>query len=301
MGAAQEIILNIQELAQNIDTKWQGRVELRDIDGTHVLAEPDKAVIGVACDKQPTQLLEMALNQGLKQMCQLSSLQLERELNTSASMLVDPMSFIKHPLATIMNPLDVSQAKEDELRKYQFRFSKARQKNEVLQSLVDYLSQHVKAESLIQDVRGIADELFTNAIYNAPFAGSDSHPSMAKDRTDMSIEMPSGFEGQLFAGIRENQIVIGCHDPFGTLRVKSLLKRILLCYQQGVADTMVMEGKGGAGIGSYMVYNSSASYYVGIVKNQATVVCCSLPTNMSSRKRGQIAKNMHFFEIHGGQ
>lgn len=301
MGAAPKVILSLQELADALDIKWRDRVKLYEIDNSQFIPESGKVVIGVASDKEPTQLLELAIAQDLEQICQVSSLNLERELNTSASMLMDPKSFISFPLSTIFAPLHVNQSTETEIRQFRFQFSKASQKNDALHGLGDYLSQNIKVESLIQDIRAIADELFTNAVFNAPFAGSGSHPSFAKDRTDLSIEMPKGFEGELFAGVRDNQVVIGCRDPFGTLRVQNLLKRILLCYKQGVADSIMMEGKGGAGIGSYMVYHSTASYYVGVMRGFSTVVCCSLPTNMSSRKRGQIAKNIHFFEIHGGQ
>ncbi len=300
MSAAEQMNYNIEDLISAIDKRWREKVELRDLDEKLFIARAGDAIIGIASDADPTLLLDLALNSGLKHVCQFSNLHLERELNTSASMLISPEGFLHHPLSTILKPTLANIRTEETLKQFEVKFSKAIEKQNILSLLEGYLGQHIRAESLIDEIKSVADELFTNAIYNAPFSDQKTGDLNEMDRTDSSVKMPDGNEGVIFAGTHDKQIVIGCRDPFGSLKIDNLLDRILKCYQEGVANTMRMDGKGGAGIGSYMVYNTAASYYVGVQPGCSTTVCCSLPINMSSRKRGQIAKNMHFFEIRGG-
>ena len=301
MSAAEDMTYNIEDLISAIDERWREKIELKDLDEKMLIARSGEAIIGIASDADPTQLLDLALNSGLKHVCQFSNLHLERELNTSASMLVSPEGFITHPLSTILSPTLATDKNEQGLRQFEMKFSKAAEKQELLAKLDEFLRQHIRADSLIDELKSVVDELFTNAVYNAPFTDHSTGDLNEMDRTDNTVAMPAGNEGVIFAGTLDKQIVVGCTDPFGSLKIEGLLRRILKCYEDGVANSMRMDGKGGAGIGSYMVYNTAASYYVGVEPGISTTVCCSLPTNMSSRKRGQIAKNMHFFEIKGGQ
>jgi hypothetical protein len=117
-----------------------------------------------------------------------------------------------------------------------------------------------------------------------------------KGRTDSSVEMQNPFKGQLFAGVLDDRLGIGCRNPFGSLQLKPLLNKMQKCYGDGVGESINM-GPGGAGIGSFLVFNTGSSYYVAIVKGEATVLSISVPINMSARKRGELPKNLHFFEI----
>ena len=73
-----------------------------------------------------------------------------------------------------------------------------------------------------------------------------------------------------------------------------LFKKIKSCYDTSVAANMNMSGGGGAGIGSFMVFNSAASYYAMVEAGQCTLVCCSVPLKMSSKARALLPKNLHF-------
>lgn len=300
MSAAEDMTYNIEDLVSAIDERWRKQIQIKDLDEKMSIAHSGGAIIGIASDADPTLLLDLALNQGLNHICQFSNLHIERELNTSASMLVKPEGFLTHPLCTILQPTLANDKNEKNLKQFEVRFSKASEKKQMLDELEKYLRTIIKAESLIDELKSVADELFTNAVFNAPFSRVATGITEEIDRSDSSIVMPNGKSATMFAGVQDKQIVLGCSDPFGSLKIPGLLQRILKCYQDGVANSMRMDGKGGAGIGSYMVYSTSASYYVGVQPGSATMVCCSLPLNMSSRKRGQIAKNMHFFEIKGG-
>jgi len=79
------------------------------------------------------------------------------------------------------------------------------------------------------------------------------------------------------------------------LSVNKLFKRIKNCYDTSVGDNINYSGAGGAGIGSYLIFNSSASYFAEVKVQSHTIVCCTVPLGMSSRARLNIAKNLHFF------
>lgn len=300
VGAAPNYLLSIEDLVEAIGMQWRGQVVLKDIGlGASFKKMGKDPVIGISDDTDPTNLLRLAINQNLNHVCQVQNLKIERELNTSASMILNPENFIKFPISTILSPLESGVSKEKELTHFNFSFSQSGEKIKALGSLNNELRKSINSESLRSDIHIIADELFTNAVYNAPLVGGDNKKLKIKARTATNVSMDKGSSANLFLGFDESQLVIGCKDPFGSLRLQTLLPRILECYEKGVADSM-RQGPGGAGIGSYMVYNASASYYVGIIRGQATVLCCSMPLKMSSRKRSQIPKNLHFFEINGG-
>lgn len=295
MSAARKLSSEMIEIFERIDKRWHTDVEVVDLDQIQDQGADYSKVIGVSSQMDSTTLLDMILQSNLGHICQTNNSGFDRELNVAALMITDPNSFLSWPIASIIDPQNVDESRERKLKIFDRPFSKAREKSNVLDELVDCLEGVTKSQSLISDLRGVADELYTNAVFNAPFVNPTNHSNPGIDRNDLSIEITNGAEARLFTGISDDHLILGCQDPFGSLSVKKLLRRIRECYDRGLADTMNM-GSGGAGIGSFMVYNASVSYYVAVVKGQSTTVCCSVPYKMSSRKRSQLPKNLHFFE-----
>lgn len=296
MTAARKIEISLQDLLDSVDPKWRSKISICDLNGSpHPDCDGAKGSICVTLNEDPENVLESAVVQKLSNICQVQNESLEDELNTAAKMLVSPREFVENPLGSILLPKESALASEQKIDKLSIDFFKASQKRNALQDLKQYLEKYTSSASLINELTSAADELFTNAIFNAPFS-DESSVNPGKDRTDTSTQMIDGNSAELFAGVHSDRIVIGCKDPYGSLNLQSLLSRILKCYKDGVGKSINM-GPGGAGIGSYLVFNTGTSYYVGILKGEATVVCFSVPQKMSSRKRGQVPKNLHFFEI----
>jgi hypothetical protein len=264
-----------------IDEKWRDQAQL------------DKLLV---CDRTlPSAALGIALTQDVLHICQSENPYFEKDLNSSAMLLNDASAFAHFPAASILCPQDANSKKEESLLLMDFSFDRVSQKPELLKKLESTLAGTTASSSIRADILLIADELSTNAIYNAPFVDLDNTAPGAS-REDQSVKMQDGRSARFFIAADDTRFVVGCYDPYGTLNLNKMLGRIKDCYDSGVSANIRMAGNGGAGIGSFMVFNSAASYYVGVSVGQYTMVCCTLPIKMSNRARQDMPKNLHFIK-----
>lgn len=254
-----------------------------------------KTTIGFSQETlSPTDALDLALNKRLQHLCHSGNPSFANDLNTSALMLSEPNVFLGNPLASILTPTAANPLQEQVLKKFCFKFSTSQQKVEMLDGLTKFTKSLDSSDSLMVKVHAIIDELFTNAIFNAPFVKGTAKPDV-KNRNQV-LQMHEGKSGEIFAGSDGKRLVFGCRDPYGSLDLTRLLVRVRDCYKDGVAGHMNM-GNGGAGIGSFLVFHTCSSYYAGVHEGNATVICCSLPLRMSNRERETVPKNFHWFQI----
>ena len=128
----------------------------------------------------------------------------------------------------------------------------------------------------------IADELYTN--------GAKLGFDPARLSKGAKLVRPGLVE--FFARTDGLRLVLGVRDSYGTLRFEQVLSRISRCFEDGMAGS-IKQGEGGAGIGSFMVFNACISYYAGVERGKRTVVCVSLPVGISRREGNALPKNIH--------
>lgn len=269
---------NIKDFEAHIADSLRESVDWGNIYIPEKISHTD--VIGVALQKQHNHI------------CQSSHPHFAADLNVAALMQSNLDVFTANPIASILYPDFVSMKVDKENTIYESEFSKARQKAGILNGIESILRKKSVSSSIIADVVIIADELCTNAVYNAPFVDLENTlPGASRDNQD--VQMHDGRCAKVFLGTDGHRLVIGCFDLYGSLNLEKLFKRIKKCYDRGVAESMNMSG-GGAGIGSFMVYNAAASYFAVVEEKRKTMICCALPVKMSNRARLELPKNMHF-------
>lgn len=241
----------------------------------------------------PGEVISEAIAQNVSHVCQASHPYFIQDLNVAALMLGRPEIFIQNPIASILSTTTVQQqATSDKHKILEFVFDRAEQKMSLMQRVEVALSAMTVSASVMSDALIIADELFTNAVYNAPFVDLDNTRHGAS-RDDQSTKMHEGKFGIFFMGSDTNRVVLGCRDMYGSLNLQKLFARIHKCYDTGIAESMNMSG-GGAGIGSFMVYNAASSYFVVIEEAVSTMICGVLPLKMGSSRRQELPKNLHY-------
>lgn len=245
--------------------------------------------------QSPLQVLELALGPGVNHVCQDENPFHGTEILTAELMQNSPETFFKSPVSCILQPEKAHTLNEETLLTWKRDFSKATEKKQTLQDLKNEMAQRRVNNSTATDILLIADELFTNAVFNAPFA-SDKIKSPKVSRSDNTVQMKAGDHGTLFMACTEDRIILGCRDPYGQLVIENLLTRIRDCYKEGVAKKMNF-GEGGAGIGSFMIFDSVSNYYAVVRKEKATLLTVSIPLKMSSRKRSEVFKNIHWLKL----
>ena len=293
MGAVKEILDLASEL---VPENLRSHVDIVSVSENQKQEQISKSSIAICSQLAPHSVVNLAIDSKFGHICQSNGKFFNHEVSTAANMIASPQNFLNFPLAVTLNPQNINSAGELKLRHLSTPFNGANEKETVLKSLKSWVETISKSNSFVGEVLGIADELFMNAVYNAPFINEQGkREDIGFD--DERVRNGLGKSGCLFAGAYDGQLVIGCSDQFGSLNIEKLLNGIKGCFDKGVAENMNFSTSGGAGIGSFLVFNSGVSYYVGVEKGQRTVVCCKLPLGMSSRKRDEEPKNLSFFVI----
>jgi hypothetical protein len=260
----------------------------------------DSSCIGVGEALTPEQMLQMVVDGNVEHVCQKSGHLFDKEMLSAETMVRSPESYLEFPAATILSPHDLNEAAEKKLLLVDQPFNCSSQKQVILTLVTDAMQAKGISQTIMDDVVAVADELFTNAIFNAPFVDKTTHINPGVSRSGLDITLENGKTGRLFLAHDESRLVIGCRDPFGSLELKRYMARILATYQQGAAATINF-GSGGAGIGSYIIFNAGSSLYFGVWPGAATQLCCVVPLGVSNRKRIQFSKHVHWIQRGGGK
>lgn len=240
----------------------------------------------------PEGVISFVIDNGATQVIQGSHPFPEGERSTTTLLHNNPVAFFNHPVSAVFAPDNFGPEADKQFTFYSRRFTEAQEKRSMIDEIDRALSERVKATSLRADIMTISDELITNAIFNAPFVDLDNKSSGAS-REDRSTRMHEGMYGEIFMASDAERVLVVCRDTYGTLNPHKMLTRVRNCYVTGVAANINMSG-GGAGIGSYMIFNSSISFFVAVHAGKCTVVGCVLPLKGSSRAREAMLKNLHY-------
>ncbi len=239
----------------------------------------------------PSDVLKLAVDQSRAHIIQTKNPFFAHDLNTAALVSTHNSALSEFPVSAILAPENYGQKSNGELTIFEQSFVASGEKAQILQNVEATLGQHSIPGSLTADIVLMADELITNALFNAPFVDlENTQPGAARED---EIATAPEKSARLFMGLDKNRVVVGCKDLFGTLNANKLFTRIKNCYDTSVGDNINLTGAGGAGIGSYLIFNSSASYFAEVKIGSHTTICCTAPLRMSSRARLSIAKNLH--------
>lgn len=251
--------------------------------------------IGIGETLPPEDLLKLATEVGFTNICQKQGFEFQRELKSAHALVESPESFLEFPVASILSPHGLNRQAERGFVLMDEMFDSSAQKRSVLTSVLKALDSKSLAQTMIEDVTAVADEFFTNAVFNAPFIDTTTMRNPGISRQDLEIKYETGLQGRLFLASDDSRLVVGVMDPFGALDLKFYLNKIKATYLRGPAATMNF-GPGGAGLGSYIIFNTGSSLYFGVWPKRATVLCCVIPLGMSYRKRVQLPKHLHWIQ-----
>lgn len=252
--------------------------------------------VGLANGLPPDQVLRLATELGYAHVVQKNGLEYAKELQTTETLIENPAGFFRHPIAAIFNPTDLSPEGDKKAVLKDVLFTGSGQKREVLDGFISAMDSRKLPQTMIEDITLVADEMFTNAVFNAPFVDQKTHKNANVSRQSMEICFDADKPGRLVLAADETRIMIACEDPYGSLNLNGYLAKIKATYDRGAAATMNF-GSGGAGIGSYIIFNTGASLFVGVKQGRATIIACLLPLGLSNRKRALLPKHLHWIQL----
>ena len=246
----------------------------------------------VVCDSLGSEyVLSLFSRSKIQHIIQKSNLNHQSEIQISATMLQSPDQFRQFPLSTILGVHNPTSDSEAQLAEVNHQLSHPDEKSLVLDQIEKWVAESNHQRSIANDVRLIADELISNSIFNAPYVDfENSFSGPTRDKNKISIDPAK--KPRVFIGRDHDRLIVGCQDFYGTLNVNRVIERIRICYESNPGQVMNF-GTGGAGIGSFMVFDSCSSLYIAVEVGVSTTICCALPLKMSAVRRKKIPKNLH--------
>ena len=175
---------------------------------------------------------------------------------------------------------------------YRVEIRDSRLKQDYIQEVATYAQTLGCNERVIELVETVADELITNAIYNAP-RNADGEPKYARLSRREPVELADDEVGQLEFACDGDYIAIAQIDPFGALTQDTVVSYLNRCLVKG--PEQLSEASGGAGIGLYRVFQSLSKFIINVDPGKRTEVICLLDLRLTMKRFRQAAKSFHIF------
>lgn len=259
------------------------------------LSPNDKPGAIVISDNLPSlNVLSLYIQNNVNHIIQKSNFKSENELEVSSLMMSNPTVFIDYPLSAIFGCDNPTYETETKFTQFSSVLENVTHKRNVLAQIENYLTTISNSKSFITDVLTASDEIITNSIYNAPFIAINEEAS-GTSRDYKKVTIDPSKKPYIFVGKDNDRIIVGCRDLYGSLNTQHLIKRIKKCYENNPGEAMNF-GPGGAGIGTFLIFDSCISLYIAVDSGISTTICCAFPLKVSATKRSQIPKNLHIIQ-----
>ena len=233
---------------------------------------------------QTSSFLEAFVDNKLSNIVQTSNDDLPYELFIASIILKKPRLFLNNPL-TILNSQDSSATA---MRVWQENFNCTEHKERVLESIHKFIGRNKSMNRLADNILIIIDELFSNALFNAPVDG-DGYRIFKNMERNEKVRFPGNKNAKIFAVHTANDLFIGAVDPWGSVDRDGICKSLHKAYAEGKVD----EGSRGAGFGMRMMLDRSRSLYLLSEKGKRSLICCHMRLNISLKKVENVPKQLH--------
>lgn len=227
----------------------------------------------VVSDKLEPLALVISLIQGrANHFIQINKNLIDEDLFIAANLVGGPQKYFEHGASTLVKNIKATFATE---------FCSPDDKDRVRMELGQFVAQ-VSGASVIEAAEAIFEEMYMNAIYDAP--------REAQRLKMLDKSYACGDKAFFKAVVGDNRLVLSCSDPFGSLDIAKCLSRMEEVYKKGVGDSIHFRDGVGAGIGIVLMFEQAAGLYLGVIPGQCTTVCAVIPIGMSNRQRANVKK-----------
>lgn len=169
---------------------------------------------------------------------------------------------------------------------------RASQREAVLRAVEQFSTSRDVHPRLRVLYRNVADELFTNAVFNAPTdaEGKARYAHYAR-KTEVELEAHEHVEMKLCC--EGDRLGLSIADPFGSLTRERLLDYLAKGFRRG--DDQIDTKAGGAGLGLYMIFQSLSEMVVNLSPGKRTEVIGFIDVSGSYREFAAKPKSMNIF------
>jgi hypothetical protein len=200
-----------------------------------------------------------------------------------------PDVFLKSPMTLITRNRDLGQ------NSVAISFNSTEDKSRIIDACEDFVSKNSTNSSILQNVRVIVSELFSNAMYSAPTDEGGSYLYANKPRNH-SVDYPRGLEGEILLSFNNEIFAVACRDPFGSVNKMRVTRRLHQVFDEGklAAVEYANDQNLGSGLGLKMIIEHSAGFGMVVKQSKETFVFATMPVGSVNRKISRMPKNICF-------
>jgi hypothetical protein len=190
----------------------------------------------------------------------------------SITMIEHPMAdrHLDSVIATLTLPADKQPRLldwiEGNLTGRRIRLTHASTRSTQLEKMNDFFEQKGIGSRAREQLRDIAEELLTNAFYDAPVAAGALKKPVSRTH---DVSLPDDSACDLVYGSFDDEAVIRVRDPFGSLSRRRLVEVLGRCSRTDM-QVQVDESMGGAGLGLWRIFSVASFVTISVVKNHHT-------------------------------
>jgi hypothetical protein len=133
-----------------------------------------------------------------------------------------------------------------------------------LDRMGEFFAAQGVAQKTIAMMCDIAEELITNALYDAPHEARWFSEPVSRTAT---VELPPEHACEISYGMDRDRMFVRVRDPFGSLTHTRLMQVLARCRTKEVHCD---ESRGGAGLGMWRVFSSASSLVVSVSPGRLT-------------------------------
>jgi hypothetical protein len=150
-----------------------------------------------------------------------------------------------------------------------------------LEKMSEFFHTNGVGSRTLQLIRDAAEELLTNAFYDAPVAAGALKKPVSRTQ---DISLPEDSACDLAYACREDLALVRVRDPFGSLSRRRLVEVLSRCARSDMG-VEVDETMGGAGLGMWRIFSGASFVGIVVVKNRHTEVLVGIAKRAASLPR----------------
>ncbi len=154
----------------------------------------------------PSRFLRLATDLGYTHVVQKNGLEYQKELTTTEVLIENPAGFFDFPMAAIFNPSDLSPNGNKQSIIADTFFNGSNDKRAVLELFMAAMAAKNLSQTLIQDLTLVSDEMFTNAVFNAPFTDSKTNKNRNVSRQDVEVVFEPIIQDECFSRLMRHEL-----------------------------------------------------------------------------------------------
>ncbi len=175
--------------------------------------------------------------------------------------------------------------------------SSSSDKLRAIYSISEYIASIGVAPRLRSQIRTVADEFLSNALYNAP-TYPDGSPRYASRPRTQPVSLDEGEQIEVRFCCDGRRFGMSTADPFGSLAPARLQDYLARAFRGG--PDQIDETEGGAGLGFYQIIESLSHFVVNIDPGERTEMIGLIDVSGSYRKFATSGKSFNIFVKEAG-